>query len=74
MYNNEGASYIYPNPSGCVAFSGPSSKRAVIEKIQNGDSYNTVYLSANKYNSIYSDSVSKPTVDGIFVLCLIRSH
>lgn len=33
-----------------------------------------ITFNANASNSIYSDSVSKPIVDSIFGLCLIRSH
>ena len=68
--------YVYKTwdqGNGAMAWRGAPFADCALTK---GDQYGGVVMdfNASKSNSIYSDSVSKPTVDGIFGLCLIRAY
>lgn len=73
LYNADGATLLYPGDSGVLRTKYKSDKRMNVTATANGESYTSVQFDASWANSVYSDSVSKPTVDGIFGLMLIRA-
>lgn len=75
LYNSGGSTFIYPGEnSGFVQTKYESDKHLTVTATANGKSYTSVQFDASWASSVYSDLVSKPTVDGIFGLCLIRAY